>query len=85
MVRAEIAAFHKRIDALTWMDPSTKAEAQEKLNTLYVGIGLSETWHDYSNFDVKGGDPRQPVARQPRLLPCDIARLGKAVTSTNGR
>ena len=56
MVANLITAFHKRIDALDWMNPSTKAEAHAKLSTLYVGIGYPETWHDYSNFEVKPGD-----------------------------
>jgi endothelin-converting enzyme/putative endopeptidase len=51
-----IAAFRKRIDALSWMAPSTKAEAQAKLNTLYVGVGYPESWHDYSGFEVKSDD-----------------------------
>jgi len=80
MVAQEIAAFHKRIDALTWMDPSTKAEAHEKLKTLYVGLGYPETWHDYSNFEVRAGDAfgnlwRGNLAYYHR----DIARLGKQV------
>ena len=44
MVANIIAAFRKRIDALSWMAASTKAEAQAKLDTLYVGIGYPETW-----------------------------------------
>jgi putative endopeptidase len=56
MVANIIAAFRKRIDALTWMDPSTKAEAQAKLTTLYVGIGYPETWQDYSAYEVKADD-----------------------------
>src|SRR3984893_5327467 len=56
MVANIIAAFRKRIEALAWMDPATKAEAQAKLSTLYVGIGYPETWHDYSNFEVKADD-----------------------------
>jgi putative endopeptidase len=51
-----IAAFRHRIDALPWMDPATKAEAQAKLTTLYVGIGYPEAWRDYSAYDVKPGD-----------------------------
>ena len=51
-----IAAFHKRIEALTWMNPATKAEAEAKLSTLYVGIGYPEAWHDYSNYEVKPDD-----------------------------
>ncbi|MGO9648868.1 MAG: M13 family metallopeptidase [Terriglobales bacterium] len=51
-----VAAFRKRIEALPWMDPATKAEAQAKLTTLYVGIGYPETWRDYSAYEVKADD-----------------------------
>jgi endothelin-converting enzyme/putative endopeptidase len=56
MVANLIAAFRKRIDALTWMDPATKAEAKAKLGTLYVGVGYPETWRDYSKYEVKADD-----------------------------
>jgi putative endopeptidase len=56
MVTNIIAAFNKRIEALSWMDPKTKAEAQAKLKTLYVGIGYPETWIDYSGYEVKPDD-----------------------------
>ena len=56
MVANIVAAFRKRIEALSWMDPSTKAEAQAKLTTLYVGIGYPETWIDYSAYEVKPDD-----------------------------
>jgi len=56
MVANIIAAFRKRIDALSWMDPSTKAEAQAKLTTLYVGIGYPEKWINYSAYEVKADD-----------------------------
>jgi putative endopeptidase len=56
MVANIIAAFRRRIDALSWMDPATKAEAQAKLTTLYVGIGYAETWRDYSAYEVKADD-----------------------------
>jgi putative endopeptidase len=80
MVSREITAFHKRIDALAWMDPSTKAEAHKKLETLYVGLGYPETWHDYSNFDVKAGDAfgnlwRGNLSEYQR----QVARLGSPV------
>ena len=51
-----IAAYHKRLQALTWLAPSTKAEALKKLDSLYVGIGYPETWKDYSAYEVKPGD-----------------------------
>jgi putative endopeptidase len=56
MVANIIAAFRRRIDALSWMDPATKAEAQAKLSNLYVGIGYPETWRDYSSYEVKADD-----------------------------
>jgi endothelin-converting enzyme/putative endopeptidase len=75
-----VAAFRKRIEALSWMDPATKAEAQAKLSTLYVGIGYPETWHDYSNFEVKADDVfgnlwRGTLSEYRR----QVGRLGKAV------
>ena len=80
MVANLIAAFRKRIEALSWMDATTKAEAEAKLSTLYVGVGYPETWHDYSNFEVKADDIfgnlwRGDLADYQR----QIARLGKAV------
>jgi putative endopeptidase len=56
MVANIVAAFRRRIDGLTWMNPATKAEAQAKLDTLYVGVGYGESWHDYSGYEVKADD-----------------------------
>jgi len=80
MVANIVAAFRKRIDALTWMDPKTKAEAKAKLGTLYVGVGYPEHWHDYSAYQVKPDDLFGNVERG-RLFEYhrDLARLGKAV------
>jgi putative endopeptidase len=80
MVANLIAAFRKRIEALTWMNPSTKAEAEAKLSTLYVGIGYPESWHDYSNYEVKADDAfgniwRGDMSEYHR----QVARLGKQV------
>ena len=80
MVANLIAEYRKRIKALPWMAPSTKAEAEAKLSTLYVGIGYPETWHDYSNFEVKPDDAfgniwRGNLSEYQRR----VAELGKAV------
>jgi putative endopeptidase len=80
MVANLIAAFRKRIEALSWMNPATKAEANAKLAGLYVGIGYPETWHDYSNYEVKADDLfgnlwRGNLSRYQR----QVARLGKVV------
>lgn len=80
MVANIIAAFRKRIEALSWMDPSTKAEAQAKLTTLYVGIGYPETWHDYSAYEVKSDDIFGNLWRGSLFdYHYDVARLGMAV------
>jgi endothelin-converting enzyme/putative endopeptidase len=80
MVANLIAAFRKRIEALTWMDPSTKAEAQAKLTTLYVGIGYPEKWKDYSDYEVKPDDIFGNVWRGRMFdYEKDVARLGQPV------
>jgi len=80
MVTNIIAAFRKRIDALPWMAASTKAEAQAKLTTLYVGIGYPETWIDYSAYEVKPDDIFGNIWRGKLFLyHRDVARLGKPV------
>ena len=40
MVANIVAAFHKRIDALSWMDAATKAEAQAKLELSMSGSAI---------------------------------------------
>ncbi|HEX8925401.1 MAG TPA: M13 family metallopeptidase [Terriglobales bacterium] len=80
MVTNIINAFHKRIDALTWMDPKTKAEAQAKLNTLYVGIGYPETWHTYEGLEIKADDLFGNLWRSELYeYHREINRLGKPV------
>ena len=56
MVTNIVAAFSRRIDKLDWMAPQTKAQAQEKLKTLYVGVGYPERWEDYAGLRVVRGD-----------------------------
>lgn len=56
MVDNIVKAFAKRIDALTWMSPETKAKARQKLTTLKVGVGYPDTWIDYSKLEIVKGD-----------------------------
>jgi len=56
MVANIIDSFRKRIDALDWMAPATKAEAKAKLSTLYVGVGYPESWLNYSALTIKPDD-----------------------------
>jgi predicted metalloendopeptidase len=50
------AAFARRIDALTWMSPATKAQAKQKLQSLIVGVGYPDTWRDYSGLQITRDD-----------------------------
>ena len=81
MVANIIAAFRKRIEALSWMDATTKAEAQAKLTTLYVGIGYPETWRDYSAYEVKADDIFGNLWRGSLFdyQRSDVARIGLPV------
>jgi endothelin-converting enzyme/putative endopeptidase len=80
MVANIIASFRQRIEALSWMDASTKAEAEAKLSTLYVGIGYTDTWKDYSGYEVKADDMFGNLWRG-RLFDYhhDIGRIGKQI------
>ena len=80
MVKNITAAWARRIDALTWMTPATKAKAKEKLFALYVGIGYPEAWRDYSAFAVMKGDAFGNRARSDLYeYRRDVDRIGKAV------
>jgi putative endopeptidase len=80
MVANIIAAFRKRIEALSWMAPSTKAEAEEKLNTLYVGLGYPEDWIDYGAYEVKPDDAFGNVWRGSLFeYHRQVSRLGATV------
>ncbi|MFA6219905.1 MAG: M13 family metallopeptidase [Erythrobacter sp.] len=48
-------AFAKRIDAIDWMAPATKAEARKKVETMAVGVGYPDDWTDYSALNVAPG------------------------------
>jgi putative endopeptidase len=80
MVVGIIAAFRRRINALSWMDSATKAEAQAKLDTVYVGVGYPETWRDYSGYEVKADDIFGNLLRGSLFdYQRDVARLGHHV------
>jgi len=80
MVANIISAFRKRIEALSWMDPATKAEGQAKLTTLYVGIGYPETWSDYSAYEVKADELFGNLWRSGLFdYHRNVARLGRPV------
>jgi putative endopeptidase len=56
LVKNIVTAFGKRIDALTWMTPETKAKAKAKLSTLYVGVGYPDKWRSYAGLKISPDD-----------------------------
>src|SRR6185295_19184882 len=80
MVRNIMAAFGRRIDALDWMAPATKARAREKLAVLEVGVGYPDEWIDYSGLDIVRGDAFGNDRRAEQFeLQRNLHKLGRPV------
>jgi putative endopeptidase len=83
MVSNIIAAFSKRIDQLDWMAPSTRAQAQEKLRTTYVGIGYPDRWRSFAGLKVSPNDAFGNALRAEEFnYRQQVAKLGKKVDRT---
>jgi putative endopeptidase len=83
MVQNLIAAFGRRIDALEWMAPATKATARAKLAVLKVGVGYPDRWTDYSGLDIVAGDAFGNAERAERFAyRRSLAKLGQPVDRT---
>jgi predicted metalloendopeptidase len=67
MVTNIVRAFDRRIDALTWMSPSTKAEAKAKLRTLRVSIGFPDRWPSYDSLRIDAHDAYGNAQRVERF------------------
>jgi len=80
MAKNIIAAFARRIDALDWMSPETKAHAKAKVAGLKVGMGYPDTWRDYSALEVKRDDALGNAQRAALFeYRRNIAKLGQPV------
>ena len=80
MVRNIIAAMDRRIDALDWMTPETKARAHEKLAAFTPRIGYPSRWHDYSAMQVVAGDAFGNELRANQWATADnLSKLGQPV------
>ncbi|MES2756846.1 MAG: M13 family metallopeptidase [Pseudomonadota bacterium] len=83
MVTNIIAAFSKRVDKLDWMAPATRAQAQEKLKTLYVGVAYPDRWDSYAGLNVVAGDAFGNVVRAEQFHTAQaLAKLNKKVDKT---
>jgi putative endopeptidase len=80
MVKNILAAFGKRIDAVAWMSPETRAQAKAKLAGLKVGVGYPDAWRDYSALEVKRDDALGNAQRASLFdYRRNLAKLGKPV------
>jgi putative endopeptidase len=83
MVTNIIAAFSKRVDKLDWMAPATRAQAQQKLKTLYVGVAYPDRWDSYAALKVVPGDAFGNVVRAEEFHTAQqLAKLNKKVDKT---
>ncbi|MGZ8292846.1 MAG: M13 family metallopeptidase [Telluria sp.] len=83
MVGNIVTAFSKRVEKLDWMAPATRAHAQEKPKTLYVGIGYPDKWKSYSGLKIVKGDALGNAVRAERFQYAQaLAKLKKPVDRT---
>ncbi|HET7562244.1 MAG TPA: M13 family metallopeptidase [Rhodanobacteraceae bacterium] len=57
LVHNLIAAFHERLDTLSWMTPETRRKAAAKLDTLKVEVGYPNHWPSYAGLSITADDP----------------------------
>jgi putative endopeptidase len=75
-----VTAFGRRIDALAWMTPATRAKARAKLATLRVGVGYPDTWRDYRGLEIRRDDALGNLLRAEQAeLRHQLARVGRPV------
>ena len=80
LVQNLLAAFARRIDALAWMSPQTRAQAKAKLAALKVDVGYPDHWRDYSGLVVHAGDAFGNAERADLFkYHYNLAKLGRPV------
>jgi predicted metalloendopeptidase len=73
-------AFRLRIDALDWMGPETKREAQAKLAKMTAKIGYPARWRDYSGLLIRRDDLVGNVMRAAAFeYHRNLDKLGKPI------
>lgn len=66
LVAELMAAYHRRIEKLSWMSPTTKQEALKKLETYTVKVGYPDRPRDYSKVVIRSDDLVGDVRRAAR-------------------
>lgn len=80
MVDNLVAAYRERIATRTWMDESTKKQANLKLDKLIRKFGYPDTWKDYTALTIKTDNYwNNVVASSDFECKRKIKKLGKPV------
>ena len=80
------AAMRDRLNALTWMSDSTRAQALKKLDAVSPKIGYPDKWRDYSKLVlVRGPYVTNYLAAQRFETDRQLAQVGKPVDRTEWR
>ena len=75
-----LAAYRDSIEAIDWMSPATKKEAQAKLATFAPKIGYPKRWIDYSTLVTRKDDLAGNFRHAHEFYYArDLAKLGKPV------
>ena len=74
LVEELLAACRESIDALVWMTPATKLQAQTKLSRYVTKIGYPQAWRDYGGLVIDEGDAQGNALRSARF---EWARLAQ--------
>ena len=87
MIKNVIAAYKIRINNLTWMSPTTKIKAIEKLNKITIKVGYPDKWEDYSTLAIKspaegGSFFSNDVSLSKWEFKKNLAKLNKPVDKT---
>ena len=73
-------AMSRDIDSLSWMTPTTKQHALEKLHAVANKIGYPEKWRDYSTLTIVRDDEMSNVLRAREFeFHRQLAKIGKPV------
>lgn len=72
------AAYHKRIDKVTWMKPTTKKLAHKKLDNTKLLIGYPSKWQNFDKLSFKNYDQLANILITNKFSnDIDIATIGK--------
>jgi putative endopeptidase len=83
MVNNLVAAMREHIDALEWMDTTTRAAALKKLESFGVKIGYPDKWRDYSKLEIDRMSYLENLRRAAEFnFNFNMEKIGKPVDRT---